>query len=231
MRRHGSSTTVIELVGLPGSGKSTVIDTLSHVAEVEVIGPLRRARHLPWLALGAIEAAPAVVRAAQDAAVSRQQLKWMARLPALAQIATRARNHQAQKRIVVIDQGPVYTLARLCGSSSHTIVSWRNRQVVGWSARLDVIVMLDAPDDTLLTRIESREKTHALKHASADAAKSALEAQRSDLRAVVQQLADRDVAVVCVSSATAGAGAVAQSVLDEIAAMLDQVRAGEGRPL
>ena len=222
---------VIEIVGLPGSGKTSVINALSHVAEVDVIGPLRRARHLPWLALGAIEAAPAVVRVTRDAGFSWQQVRWMARLPALAHIARRARNHQAQGRIVVIDQGPVYTLARLYRSSTHAIESWRNRQLVGWSSRLDGIVMLDAPDDALLTRIESRAKTHALKHALTDAAETALDAQRSDLGAVVQQLADRNVAVMCVSSVAASAGAVARSVLADLAATLDQVRPGEGRPL
>jgi hypothetical protein len=74
--------------------------------------------------------------------------------------------------MIVLDQGPVFALACLLwGRNPITrqppFEAWLRRMVEHWSRELDAIVVLDAPDDVLLARIDEREQRHDAKGVSA----------------------------------------------------------------
>lgn len=173
---------VAEIVGPPGSGKSAVTQALGAHPALTRIGILRSATRMPVLLR---HAASIVVRTAARSASrprSVQELRWMARLQASPSLV---RGRVA----VVFDQGPVYTLARL-REGMRTPTPWLTTQLRTWSELLTVVVLLDADDDVLLRRIDTREKQHALKGVHPDAARPGLARWRALYAEVVGQLTD-----------------------------------------
>ncbi len=67
--------------------------------------------------------------------------------------------------MVVFDQGPLYSLAKLRGAVAHRPMSerfgaWLEETLRLWGTTLDLVISLDAPDDVLLQRIRTRSKRH-----------------------------------------------------------------------
>jgi hypothetical protein len=93
--------------------------------------------------------------------------------------------------VVVFDQGPVYTLVRLHedqDQNSASIELWRRRKLAQWAATLDLVLLLDAPDDVLVERIRGRVKAHALKLGPDASARAAVAAERGRYDAVIAEL-------------------------------------------
>jgi deoxyadenosine/deoxycytidine kinase len=72
------------------------------------------------------------------------------------------------QQLVVMDQGPIYTLATLQMRASRpaggdAFDTWRNHVVQEWAGLLDTVIYLEASDDVLLRRIADRSKPHRLR--------------------------------------------------------------------
>lgn len=70
--------------------------------------------------------------------------------------------------ILVLDQGPVYSLARLDTlqlpvTREPAFQRWNEKVTALWRNTLDMIVWLDAADEILWSRINTREQAHATK--------------------------------------------------------------------
>lgn len=71
-------------------------------------------------------------------------------------------------RVIILDHGPIYRLAflRALGpeiTTSQRYKSWWASLLTQWTATLDIVIWLDAPDAILLERIRTRATKHAIK--------------------------------------------------------------------
>lgn len=185
------ATSVVEIIGPAGSGKTTLATELATwpgVLTVSSIGPAEtRSRRL----LAAGRAMPVVLRLVRRR-TTRRQIAWAARLGALDSLVRRA-----DGEVLVLDQGPVYTLSRLLAARPELAGGeWAERRIENWALLLDAVVVLDAPDGELAARIHSRQKDHAVKAAPDAEAIAAVRTQRAELGAMVTAVAALGVRVL-----------------------------------
>lgn len=195
---------VVEVVGRPGTGKSTLLDLVAEQAP-ESVSVIRSARRM------ADRAARFRAGQAGGAALARttvawgrpptdlQTARWWLRLGAFGTVIADA----PSGGVTVLDQGPVYTLLRLgrrCTTPRAT--AWWTEQIDDWAARLDAVVVLDAPTLLLLERISRRDKHHALRGAALASGGPELERMRLDIERMVAQLEARAVPVHRVDTGT-----------------------------
>lgn len=178
---------LVELMGLPGAGKSTVYAGLLRERPAIVTIPiLSRRPYAATLARHLLGAAGTLVR---RRALSRE---WSPRLvimmayvralpPAL------AGRHAPSGAVLLFDQGPIYTLMR--GPLRHErLASWWAESLESWRGLLDVVVWLDAPSGVLAGRIDSRDEPHRLKGVGHSAALAGLARDREVYERVLSQL-------------------------------------------
>jgi deoxyadenosine/deoxycytidine kinase len=165
MSREQQTSHKVEIVGPPGAGKTSLLSVLvESQPELEPIHEWRQLRFYPSFASNAIGLLPFFLfqwMARQP--LSRRDMERMIRLH-----ASRTITENLEDEIVVLDQGPIYTLATLHLSASRPTnsSSFENRwkQVAQrWAGLLDTVVFLEAPGDVLLQRILDRSKPHFLK--------------------------------------------------------------------
>jgi len=161
---------VVEVAGPAGSGKSTVASLLrerSQVVATSIWG-------LPRLlyAASAVRVLPdigALVAAARG--LPWEETEQLIRLDALDAFLRRLPEPERRRRVVVLDEGPVFAFAwfRVLGHACFRdgrLDGWWRETLAHWAARLDVIVLLDGADPLLADRLRSRSKDHPLKNSS-----------------------------------------------------------------
>jgi thymidylate kinase len=174
---------VVELVGLPGSGKTTVFELLrSRDQEIATLPVLRRGPHR-WLLARHLASATATVvrRRAVGRRWTRDALVSMAYLEALPPMLEGPDPPPGE--ILLFDQGPIYTLARPAMRDQRLTPWWETRATV-WRSLLDTVVSLEAPDAVLLERINARGAEHRLKGRAKGAASEALALDRAGYASV-----------------------------------------------
>jgi AAA domain len=159
---------VVELVGPAGAGKTTLAKNVQR-ADRSVHAGLTLWGLPRWRLLrGAIALVPTVVASA----VRRRRLRWaevaqMIRLDALRRLVARLKSRH---RIILLDEGPVFGISQLdlafAQRGSVAPAKWRRRALSRWAQLLDSIILLDAGDEALATRIRTRRKSHRVKHAT-----------------------------------------------------------------
>lgn len=161
---------IIELVGLAGSGKTTLMTALSaRDTGIRVISDLeiRDPSHLPIFAghvrfmLSHLHRRPHAERAVNwDEMKSLLYLEtWPARLEPQTRHAG---------KVILLNHGPIFKLATLQAFGPASLqdrdrASWWNTVFEQWTATLDLIVLLEAPEDILIQRINTRRQQHAVK--------------------------------------------------------------------
>jgi adenylate kinase family enzyme len=160
-----ASPAVIEIVGLPGTGKSTLLRGL--VEDDRVIGNprIRDLTTRAVIARTALASLSVLIRERSlDPRWGREQVRTMTNIRLWPELLPRT---DAQARIYAFDQGPIFFLTRSILTTPR-LRSWWNESAATWARLFDAVVVLDAPDSVLLERIEGREKPHRLKGAPLD---------------------------------------------------------------
>jgi hypothetical protein len=124
---------------------------------------------------------------------------------------------------VVFDEGPIFALAWLRGFGHETMRSprsdqWWQASLAEWARAIDAIVVLDAPDSTLATRIRSRSQPHEVKDFSDPAISAWMGRFRVALGWVLTELTARGGPVVVrLATDKTPPERVAEQVLQELA--------------
>ena len=161
---------LMELVGPAGAGKSLLADRL------RVRGDVVRASvwNLPRVLIfeSALRSLPVLVRmCVETRAFPRAELEQIVRLNALRLFV---RRRVGGARLVVLDEGPVFALSwlRVFGHpriQNGRLEPWWRRTLADWAGVLDRVVMLDAPEPVLVSRIRGRQKPHDIFRQMTDA--------------------------------------------------------------
>ncbi len=174
----------IEIVGVAGTGKSTLTGILRDRGAVRAdILHTRRLAHLPYVVRGT----PSVGRLLAVRGGDGRRPDWD-ELKFIAYARTWDRylgsHAPAGSRPVILDQGPVFALARLIWGASRPVGTprfdrWVDAMLERWSRSLDAIVWLDASTDVVLRRINGRATPHEVKGAEANRALEVLRSHRN----------------------------------------------------
>lgn len=205
LKRHPHTTArplVAEIIGPPGSGKSTLLAALREQRPgVRSVAQMRSLGYLPALLSSAARQLPALARQR-----SWWQVRQLVRLAAM----QRAFSQPAPGAVTIVDQGPVYTLARMHGAGMAAEGSLYRQ----WAATLDLVIWLDAPDALLVERIDRRSKPHAVKGRPEHEAGAYLAGLRASFAYVVAQLqAQSGPRVLRFDTSQAGLDQIADQVL------------------
>ena len=158
---------VAEIVGPAGVGKSTLSRLLNH-RDVTVRTGLSVWRLPPALLFRNLCFALPVILDLYGAAgrLRWDEVKQIVRLMALHQLLKQRwlQNYQT----LVLDEGAVFTLAKLCAfgredTKSRFCEKWLQDFLRLWAGTLDAVIWLDAPDSILTERIRARNKAHRVK--------------------------------------------------------------------
>lgn len=209
----------MELAGPAGAGKSTLSRSLVdkvHGRTGEVWGlPV-----LPLLASGL-----RLVPTFSGLWLHSRSLLWdetrhMVRLRTLG-IALR-RPQPSSPRFLVFDEGPVFALIWLRGFGHEVFrepasSEWWDAALREWAALIDMVVVLDAPDELLAHRIRTRQHHHEVKAFSDDEIARWMARFREALEWVLEGLSRHGAPVVVrLSSEDAGSDRIADKIIEEL---------------
>jgi thymidylate kinase len=158
----------VEIIGVAGAGKTTLLRALTQQnALIDAVFHYGSVQAIPSYLRAAGELLPPLLAdVSQGGRYTAQELKWMMRVGASAHIAHR--QPVVPNRTTVIDQGPIYTLARLIDGKctrrkGGKFMDWWLASLKQTATLLDLVIWLDAPTEVLLQRIYARDKRHVAK--------------------------------------------------------------------
>ncbi len=181
-----SGTRRIEIVGSAGAGKSTLTRALvERYSSCRVAASLhtRLPAHWPYVVHSLPGVLPLLTRTVRHRPLlSWDELKFFIYVSEWSRFL--AARPEYRSVVSVLDQGPIFALARLLWGGkpvtrSQWFQAWLNETVEQWSVELDAIVVLTAPDDVLLERINLRDSSHEAKGKSTRDALELIESHRN----------------------------------------------------
>ena len=152
---------LIEIMGPAAAGKTTLIRALcSSDARIRAGLNLSKAEHVrPLLQKLGVFFPVWALHHRRDRWLDRREMRSIARLETWSQALERPTTTYGT--VAVFDHGPLYKLAKLREFGPALIDSepfdrWWHGSLVRWLEALDIVVMLEAPDEVLLQRVDQR---------------------------------------------------------------------------
>jgi hypothetical protein len=183
------------VVGLPGAGKTTVVDALISGREpVFRLIRLKRFQNAWLVALSALCVAVPFFSQFRQIRRRRWVKFWlMVQVTALARIVSRDRT--SGPVVLLLDQGPAYMLGILqrllsdeAGRNGAAFERFWTTSIDSWTRILDLVVYLDASDDVLYHRIGGRHKRHRVKELGREEASERFRSWRDSRHLILEQL-------------------------------------------
>lgn len=211
---------VVELIGPAGAGKTTLLDALNQ--RNENIQPgiyLSESRKFAHFIRDILHLLPTyILRYRYSRWFTRREIRTMVYLRAwLHELRNQASNHD---QIILLDHGPIYRLALLREfgpeiTKSSTYRRWWSTLFHEWTAALDVIVWLDAPNSILLERIHARDRWHIIKEKSEGEALNFLTHHRTFLEQIIAESTnDHPATLLCFDTNQESLEQIVTKILD-----------------
>jgi adenylate kinase family enzyme len=227
---------MLEIVGVAGAGKSTAARLLCSHPGFRPAGFIhaRRPSHL----FQVLRSVPRLRRILAEGMLRTPRISWREiKLLAYVERWSAVLSRQAAEgaegaEVLVFDQGPVYALVRLTAESkpfTHhpSFGRWQRELLQRWGERLDVVAVLDASDDALWGRINTRDQQHAEKGNVDSAGKAFLQRYRATFERLLGCLDDaRGPTIVRIDTAISSPDDVVQTLIRAIEA--DRIRTSTG---
>jgi hypothetical protein len=187
---------IIELVGPAGAGKTTILESLNAESErvVKYEPPdVRDASNYPFYIRYGLRLVPIVLRLfnSKSRPITRREFAWMSLLDGWHKVL--GNGYVSSHQVFVIDQGPIFFMATLYAFGpenlrGNVVDPWWDKVFINWSTALDLVVWLDASNEDLMNRIQSRSKDHIMKHKSQTEVFQFLDLYRQVYRFMFQKL-------------------------------------------
>ena len=163
---------IVELVGLPGVGKTSLAETVcNHRQRVRVARTpyFRNPADVPFYILHTIKLLPLILRVSvskDGGRLSRRDAALMVILDGWRRMLRRQARRGSS--IVLLDEGPICYLTRLrawgsAATKSRLFKAWWDETLQQWASTLDMIIQMDTTDGILLQRVLSREMWQEVK--------------------------------------------------------------------
>jgi len=183
---------VVEVVGFPGSGKSSLSEELVRRGVV-ADGRVNSRPSLSCL-MHAVFALRGVARSGLTPRLLLEMVQFQATM------CSQKKQLAALEGPVLIDQGPVYQYANISNSARResgeagfqTVQAWLQRSIEAGTESLDHVFWLEVDGPTLSQRINSRSKSHPMKGLSASSAEAWLAEFRHSFDAVLKMPSGAD---------------------------------------
>lgn len=195
---------VVEIVGPPGAGKTTLSSALGALGDgIRPVSVYLSPSRLPRYVADGLTLLPMCLHQSLKTRGMARNVRLVVRLTGAPRLLEDV--VPLGPRVVVLDQGPLFTLMRLAErmpehARGPGFRSWWGRTVRTWAELLDALILVDAPDPVLLDRIRTRSKDHSLKK-RAVGARDALASHRQLQEAMIGELRARgDVPVLHVDT-------------------------------
>ncbi len=215
-----TNPSVTEIVGVAGAGKSTVTRTLvGRHGRLRVDDTLHI--RLPGHWFGALRGTIRGLPVMAAGLIGSRRLRWddLRFVLYVGGWSRRVARRRPNDEVLLLDQGPVFALARLRVSGAavtRTAVyrRWEAAMIADWARMLDLVLWLDAPDNVITTRINCRDQPHDIKGASPAYADGFLSGYRHAYDAIIGRFerASRGPRVVRMDSSLVGAAELAEEV-------------------
>jgi shikimate kinase len=185
---------IIELAGVAGTGKSTLLKAMMQRNEKIRTLPLPlKVSYLSFLIKIASTWLPLYLKEYRTSRwFTVQEIRNMGYLDTwISFIRSQART---KEDIVALDPGPVHWLSSLQEFgppiTKHPRYQrwWKNKHEQ-WSSALEVIIWLEAPDDLCLQRVLSRAERHEIKHMPSESALRELKCYRESYEQIIPSMA------------------------------------------
>jgi broad-specificity NMP kinase len=188
---------IIELVGLPGVGKTSLAQTLCHHCQNVRLGRtpyFRNPADIPFFFMYTCKLLPLLLRVffSKDGGRLRpRDIALMVILNGWGRILNRkARNGCL---VLILDEGPICYLTRLrawgsIATRSSVFKAWWEGMFQQWSSVLNLVIQLDSSNDVLIERIRSRDMWQEVKAMTAGQALDFMENLRAAQSYVIQQI-------------------------------------------
>lgn len=187
---------VVEIVGLPGTGKTTIANRLvKKCGNVKLLESpsTDHLQYAPFFIKNLLSIASYIYFLLRhgDHSISRREIAWLSILkgwPALI--------HNLDKKkecLTLLEQGSIYFITALdiFGSSylhHKQMDNYWNLIYKQWAETLDICLFIDAKNECLQKRIENREKSHLLKGKDSETVGNYLNMWRNGYLQVIKKL-------------------------------------------